>query len=71
MLTLVGSAAPGGVSRGSLAELMEGWRGRWPSLHQPSSEACLTTLHARELLLDSLLRKMQPALDGKTPFQVS
>ena len=65
-----GSAGTAGVE--ALQRLVERWDKRWPSVQQPSADACLTVINVRQLLLNALLEEWPRAHQhqGRTVFQV-
>ena len=72
MVSLLAGLPAGAVDVEALQKQVEGWCQRWPSVQQPSADACLTVIHVRGLLLDALMqewpREQQHA--GQSLFQV-
>ncbi|KAL3131372.1 hypothetical protein ABBQ38_007687 [Trebouxia sp. C0009 RCD-2024] len=72
VVALLGSLPAGTVDVEGLQKMVQGWCQRWPSVQQPSADACLTVIHVRQLLLDGLIlewpREQHHA--GQTVFQV-
>jgi len=56
-----------------LQNTVAGWRQRWPSVQQPTADACLTVIHVRQLLLDALMQEWprEQQYQGQTIYQVT
>lgn len=60
---------PAVIDMAVLAELAGRWRERWPSAQQPSADACLNIVNARDLLLQAL--SQEAAKSSALPHNVS
>lgn len=72
IVSLLASLPAGGVSVEGLQKTVAGWCQRWPSVQQPSADACLSVLNVRQLLLDALIQEWprEQQHKGQTLFQV-
>lgn len=71
-MSLLAGLPGGAVDVEGLHNKVEGWCQRWPSVQQPSADACLTVIHVRQLLLDALIQEWprEQHHAGQTLFQV-
>lgn len=72
IVTLLQSLPPGTAGVEQLEKTVAGWAQRWPSVQQPTADACLTVIHVRQLLLDALMQgwPREQQHQGQTIFQV-
>lgn len=68
----MGQSQKGSLSFSQLHGLTEQWRSRWPSIHHPNADSCLTVINVRDLLLDALLPQLAPTdpTSGLTSWEV-
>ncbi|DBA87788.1 TPA: hypothetical protein ACH3X1_004785 [Trebouxia sp. C0004] len=72
VVTLLQSLAPGTAGIGQLQAMVARWSQRWPSVQQPTADACLTVIHVRGLLLDALMQEWprDQQHQGQTVYQI-
>lgn len=63
-----GGATAGAINMAGLSALTGRWRERWPSTQQPSADACLSIVNARDILLQALSR--EAAKTASLPHEV-
>ncbi len=72
VVTLLQSLPPGAAGIEQVEAVVTRWRQRWPSVQQPTADACLTVIHVRGLLLDALMQEWprDQQHQGQTVYQV-
>jgi len=72
VVTLLQSLPPGAAGIEQLQAMVARWSQRWPSVQQPTADACLTVIHVRGLLLDALMQEwpQDQQHQGQTIYQV-
>ena len=72
LLDRLPAGGTGSVGVQALQSLVERWDQRWPTVQQPSADACLTVINVRQLLLNALLEEWPRSHkhQGQTVFQV-
>ena len=72
VVTLLQSLPPGTAGIEQLQAVVARWSQRWPSVQQPTADACLTVIHVRGLLLDALMQEWprDQQHQGQTIYQV-
>jgi hypothetical protein len=72
VVTLLQSLPPGAAGIEQVEAVVARWSQRWPSVQQPTADACLTVIHVRGLLLDALMQEWprDQQHQGQTVYQV-
>ena len=68
----MGQARQASLPFAALHQITQQWRSRWPSVHHPRANSCLTVINVRDLLLDAILPQLPPTdtASGLSAWQV-